>query len=128
MIDINEDYATIILVNNNMGIYNKSTTDHAEIQKWAAKYDGKPQLIDDMDAKGDQIGLRIDFPGRKDDPLFGKDKIRDISWEEFFEKFEELELGFIYDDIENLKDPGSVSRFVKRERMNGEYLDMSEDV
>jgi anaerobic selenocysteine-containing dehydrogenase len=37
--------------------------------------------------------LRFDFPGYR-----GKDKLEPISWDEFFKKFDEKKLVFLYQD------------------------------
>ena len=55
---------------------------------------------------GDAPGiLRIDFPGYGED-----DALHEISWDDFFRKFDEKRLAFLYQD--HLKD-GSPSRFSK---------------
>jgi hypothetical protein len=55
--------------------------------------------------KNDPGLLRVDFPGyRKTDSL------QEISWEDFFKKFDEKQLSFLYQ--ETMKD-GSESRFFK---------------
>ena len=94
------------------------TTDHKEIKKWAEKYGGKPQIIDDSQALADSVGIRIDFPGQTDDLFLPETKVRDVSWEEFFKKFDELNLAFIYKNEVDLKKPRSLYisyRFIKRD-------------
>lgn len=55
---------------------------------------------------GDDAGvLRIDFPGYS-----GAGTLEEISWDEFFEKFEEAELAFLYQE-ETMG--GKESRFCK---------------
>ena len=49
--------------------------------------------------------LRIDFPGYS-----GKDTLTPIDWDEFFEKFEEANLAFLYDDKKRSK----FNKFVQR--------------
>lgn len=95
----------------------KITTDHDEIRKWAEKYKGMPQVIDDPAALGDRPGIRVDFPGHIDDIALPESKVRDISWEAFFNKFDELGLAFAYVERINLEDPEHVFssyRFIKR--------------
>ncbi len=67
----------------------KTTTDHAIIRRWAEERGGKPAKV-----AGSQPGeIRIDFPsfpGEEDETL------EVISWEEFFDRFEEDNLVFMY--------------------------------
>lgn len=83
----------------------KTTTDHNKIKKWAEERDGKPALVKGTEDsnKGGGI-LRINFPGGAEDSL------ENISWEEFFEIFDERDLEFLYQ--EQTKDGGE-SRFFK---------------
>ncbi|RNI25958.1 hypothetical protein [Rufibacter latericius] len=70
----------------------KTTTDHDTIRKWAEARKGKPASVKGT-GKGEEAGLlRINFPG------YAEDNLEDISWEEFFEKFEEKKLAFLYQD------------------------------
>jgi hypothetical protein len=69
----------------------KTTTDHTAIRKWAEARGGRPARVKGT-GKGDDPGiLRIDF-GEPDDSL------EKISWEEFFEKFEDNELALLFQD------------------------------
>jgi len=82
-----------------------TTTDHKEIQKWAEARDGRPVTVEGTGDKDEPGVLRIDFPGGT-----GGDRFEEISWEEWFQKFDENELAFLYQD--KTKD-GSESRFFK---------------
>jgi hypothetical protein len=84
----------------------KITTDHAEIKRWVEKRNGHPASVKNTgQGKQDAGLLRIDFPGYS-----GKDSLEKITWDEFFKKFDESNLAFLYQ--ENLKD-GKESRFFK---------------
>jgi hypothetical protein len=83
----------------------KMTQDHDEIRQWAEERGGKPATVAST-AKGDDAGiLRIDFPGYS-----GEGSLETISWEEFFGKFDEKDLVFLYQ--EETAD-GKQSRFHK---------------
>ena len=83
----------------------KTTTDHDEIRRWAESRGGSPATVRGTE-DGDEAGvLRIDFPGYS-----GKDRLEPISWEEFFQKFDEKHLAFLYQE-ETSK--GGESRFFK---------------
>ncbi len=83
----------------------KTTTDHKVIQKWAEERGGKPATVKRTGDAEEPGILRIDFPGYS-----GKDSLEEISWKEFFEKFDEKKLAFLYQD--ETRD-GEESRFFK---------------
>ena len=68
------------------------TTDHHEIKEWIEARGGKPATVSDTATNGIGI-LRIDFPGHS-----GDESLREISWKEFFDKFEESNLAFLYQE------------------------------
>src|SRR6478609_3166997 len=73
----------------------KITTDHDEIRKWAEARGGRPAAVRATHRKDDPGVIRIEFPGAlnaKDDAL------EEISWEEFFEKFDEAGLALLYQE------------------------------
>ena len=81
------------------------TTDHEVIKRWVEERDGSPARVKDTD-KGTSSGvLRIDYPGYS-----GEESLEAITWDEFFEGFEENNLAFLYQD--ETKD-GKKSRFSK---------------
>jgi hypothetical protein len=71
---------------------NKSTTDHDEIRRWAEERGGRPALA--VEQQDQPLGLRIEFPEDRDQA----DDLLLISWEEFFRKFDEQNLVFLYRD------------------------------
>jgi len=81
----------------------KTTINHDEIRKWAEEREGKPSIVKSTGKNGGGL-LRINFPG------YAEDNLEEISWDEFFEIFDENNLDFLYQ--ENTKD-GSTSRFFK---------------
>jgi hypothetical protein len=83
----------------------KTTTDHEEIRRWVEERGGWPAAVKDTGGKDDPGLLRIDFPGYS-----GNQSLEKISWEDFFEKFEEKNLAFLYQDE---KRDGEESRFFK---------------
>ncbi|HET8699752.1 MAG TPA: hypothetical protein VFO94_19870 [Gammaproteobacteria bacterium] len=69
----------------------KRTTDHDTIRKWAEARGGRPASVSGTGKAGDAGLLRIDFA----EP---NDSLEEISWDEFFDKFEEKKLAFLYQD------------------------------
>ncbi|MDX1993196.1 MAG: hypothetical protein SF029_12455 [bacterium] len=83
----------------------KTTTDHDEIRKWTEARGGTPSTVRRTAKDGEPGVLRINFPGYS-----GEDSLEEISWEDFFEKFEESELAFLYQEKTA---GGEESRFFK---------------
>jgi hypothetical protein len=70
-----------------------TTTDHETIRRWAEERGAKPSAVKGT-GKGDDTGvIRLDFPG-----FSGEGKLEEISWEDFFDKFEESKLALIYQE------------------------------
>ncbi len=83
-----------------------STTDHDFIRRWTEERGGHPAHVLGTEREGGDPGLlRIDFPG-----FSGEGKLEEISWEQFFDKFEDAELEFIYQEKTA---EGELSRFNK---------------
>jgi hypothetical protein len=80
-----------------------TTTDHNKIKKWVDERKGVPATVTATERDGQAGILRIDF-GPKEEGL------EEISWDEFFKKFDESRLQFLYQD--KTKD-GKLSRFHK---------------
>jgi len=83
-----------------MEVVYKMAENNEEIKNWVEKNGGKPAIIDDPDVTVDKTGLRIDWPGKKDEGLLSTDRktTRDINWDEFFSIMDRNHLGFMYDD------------------------------
>jgi hypothetical protein len=89
----------------------KFTSDHDEIRSWVESRGGKPASVRKTEKKGEAAGvLRIDFPGGAGDPPLER-----ISWEDFFEKFDEEDLAMVYQDETQDGDKSYFCKFVNRE-------------
>ena len=82
-----------------------TTTNHDEIRKWVEKRKGRPATVKSTERHGEAGLLRINFPGYS-----GEDSLEEISWDDFFKKFDEKKLAFLYQDKTA---DGSESRFFK---------------
>ncbi len=80
-------------------------TDHEEIRKWAEDRGGHPACVKGTGGKNDVGMIRIDFPG-----FSGEESLQPISWEDWFDKFEERELSLV---VENQSPKGDKTRFNK---------------
>ncbi len=83
-----------------------TTTDHSTIKTWIQDRDGRPAVVRDT-ANGGGGVLRIDY-GEEDEELAS------ISWDDFFNIFEENDLAFLYQDETNEGDESRFSKFVQR--------------
>jgi hypothetical protein len=81
----------------------KTTTDHHTIREWAAARNARPATVEGTGQKGEPGILRLDFEPKND-------TLDEISWNKFFDKFEQEKLAFLYQDSTA---DGSTSRFHK---------------
>ncbi len=70
-----------------------TTTDHDTIRGWAEARGGKPAAVSATGSDGDPGIIRIDFPGYS-----GDGSLEEISWDEWFEKFDENNLALVYQE------------------------------
>jgi hypothetical protein len=88
----------------------KVTTDHNEIRKWVEERGGNPATVKET-GKGDKPGvLRIDYPGFR-----GEESLEKITWEEFFDSFEENRLAFLYQDTVGSGEESRFSKLIDRD-------------
>jgi hypothetical protein len=80
------------------------TTDHETIRRWAEARGAHPATVKATKRKDEPGVLRFDFEPQQEEGL------EPISWDEFFDKFDDEKLAFLYQDK---TDDGSVSRFHK---------------
>jgi hypothetical protein len=88
-----------------------TTTDHKAIRKWAEERGGKPARVKGTEDRSGEGILRFDFA----EP---DEKLEKISWEEFFETFEDRQLALLHQDKTA---DGNTSRFFKFVRRDGDY-------
>jgi hypothetical protein len=87
----------------------KKTTDHDEIRRWVQERGGRPATVEGTEAGGEAGVLRIDFPG-----VGAEDRLKEISWEEFFEKFDDEQLAFLYQEETASGEESRFSKLVRR--------------
>jgi hypothetical protein len=93
-----------------------ATIDHDEIRKWAESKGGKPAAVDRTHRDGDVGIIRIMFPNNAQSE---HQSLVEISWNEFFEQFEESGLALLYD--ENSLFSKIVGRDTLEKREHGEH-------
>lgn len=87
----------------------KITTSHDTIRSWVEERGGHPATV--KNTSGDDAGiLRIDFPGYS-----GEDSLEQISWDDFFAKFDDSGLAFLYQEQTSNGEQSRFNKFVSRE-------------
>jgi hypothetical protein len=87
-----------------------TTTDHDEIRRWAEARDAKPACVKGTGGSHDIGILRLDFPGYS-----GEDKLQHISWEDWFNKFDERELALLFQEQTAAGAESNFNKIVSRE-------------
>jgi hypothetical protein len=90
----------------------KVTTDHDEIRRWVEERGGYPAAVRSTRTKDDPGILRIAFPNA---PNAKDDDLEEISWDEFFKKFDEANLALIYQEKTASGEPSYFYKIVGRE-------------
>ncbi len=89
----------------------KTTTDHETIRQWVEERGGRPSAVKRTREEGEEIGIiRIDFPGYS-----GGESLEEISWDEWFEKFDDSDLVFLYQEETSEGERINFNKLVKRE-------------
>jgi hypothetical protein len=92
----------------------KRTADHEKIRRWAEARSGKPAAVIGTGRKGEPGVLRIDFPGYR-----GAETLKEITWDNFFKKFDREQLDFLYQDKTASGKPSRFCKLVNREKTTG---------
>ena len=84
----------------------QTTTDHDKIKSWVEDRGGHPATVSDTKS-GDEPGMiRVEFSDN--------DGLEKISWEDFFGKFEESDLAFLYQDKTSDGEKSNFCKLVSR--------------
>jgi hypothetical protein len=89
-----------------------TTTEHEEIRRWVEQRNGRPSSVKGTGGGDDPGILRIDLPGGA-----GEESLEHISWDEWFEKFDEQRLAAI---LQERKADGEPSTFIKLVSRDGD--------
>lgn len=92
----------------------KVTTDHDEIREWVESHGGHPAMVKRTARNGRGGILRIDFPG-----FSGEGSLEEVSWDDFFQKFEDSQLAFLYQDRTASGRASRFNKLVARESVQG---------
>lgn len=84
------------------------TIDHDEIRDWVEERGAWPAHVVGTGRRGDIGLIRIDFPGYS-----GEGRLEEISWDEFFEKFDDSNLAFLYQEETSSGERSNFNKLVK---------------
>jgi hypothetical protein len=87
----------------------RTTTDHEEIRRWVEEHEGTPASVKGTESGGEPGVLRIDFPGGS-----GEDQLEHITWDEWFRKFDESDLAFLYQEQKASGEDSTFFKLIKR--------------
>jgi len=97
--------------NGNSRKGSQMTTDHEQIRQWAEARGAHPACVKGTGRKGDTGMIRLDFPG-----FSGGDSLQQISWEEFFDRFDANQLALVYQDKTAAGETSNFNKLVRREQ------------
>jgi hypothetical protein len=87
-----------------------ATTDHGTIKRWVESRKGHPALVKRTEDRRGSGVLRIDF-----EPA--EESLDEISWDQFFDVFEENHLAFLYQEKTASGRPSRFNKFVARDKV-----------
>ncbi len=93
-----------------MASSSNTTTDHDTIRNWVEERGGKPAAVAATGSRDDPGIIRVDFAGYS-----GEDSLEEISWDEWFEAFEENNLAFVYQDTTADGERSNFNKLVSRD-------------
>ena len=94
----------------------KTTQDHDEIKAWAEERGGKPAEVASTETKDGPGILRLEFPGA----VHANDSnLKEISWDDFFAKFDESGLALVYQDVTADGEKSNFNRLIHPENASG---------
>lgn len=90
-----------------------ATTDHQTIRHWIEARNGHPSVVKstEQNARGKAGLLRVDFNKPED-------TLEEVSWDEFFETFDENRLAFLYQEKTASGRKSRFNKFVNRESVD----------
>ncbi len=90
----------------------ETTTDHKTIRRWAEERGAKPSCVRGTGGKNDVGMLRLDFPG-----YTGEDKLEEISWDDWFGKFDERKLALVFQEETAGGERSNFNKLVSRDNV-----------
>lgn len=92
----------------------QTTTDHEQIRQWAESRGARPACVRGTGGGGDTGMIRLDFPG-----FSGEDSLQEISWDEWFQQFDENNLALLCQETTKDGQPSNFNKLVSRDTAGG---------
>jgi hypothetical protein len=89
-----------------------ATIEHTEIRSWVEEHGGVPAHVESTEGEGDPGLLRVGFTDAGP-----AERLTEITWDEFFQEFEEGRLAFVYRDEPPRDGSRPAVRLVNRDRV-----------
>ena len=86
------------------------TTNHDWIRHWVEQRGGQPACVKGTGGEDDIGMIRIDFPGYS-----GEGKLQSISWDQWFQKFDENNLALLYQEETQEGQKSSFNKLISRD-------------
>jgi hypothetical protein len=87
----------------------RELTDHDEIRNWAEERHAVPSCVKGTGGGDDTGMIRLDFPGYS-----GEDSLQEISWDDWFGKFDENGLALLVQDTTAGGSKSNFNKLVRR--------------
>lgn len=87
----------------------RTTRDHNEIRKWAEARGAEPAEVRGTEQRGEAGILRFEFPNA---PNRNDSKLEKITWDEFFQKFDDRGLEMVYQEKTAEGNPSNFNKLV----------------
>ena len=99
-----------------------ATTDRALVRDLVEEYGGYPAHVEQSEGEGDRGLLRVAFPDVPSRDADRNEDLKELSWETFFDQFEEEGLALVYP--ENLGDEAAADfQLLERDRIEESSID-----
>jgi hypothetical protein len=95
---------------SNISSKNRVLTEAEEIRRWAEDRGAKPACVKGTVGGSDVGMIRLDFPGYS-----GAESLQPISWDDWFEEFEEKDLALIVQETTASGEKSHFNKLVSRE-------------
>ncbi len=87
----------------------EALTDHDRIRQWAESRNARPACVKGTGSQSDVGMIRLDFPG------YSGESLQEISWDEWFEQFEENNLALVVQEKTADGEKSNFNKLVNRD-------------
>jgi len=93
----------------------RTLTDHEKIRRWAEERGARPSTVKRTHSDDNTGIIRLDFPGYS-----GENSLEEISWDEWFEDFDDRNLALIVQDETADGEQSNFNKLVSRESVESD--------